>query len=258
VESLTWVHTIDLGDGIVTRGEWGRPHPLILKAFSDIDFTGKRVLDIGCWDGLWSFEAAKRGAREVYATDNVSQRWGRNQATFSLAHKALKSRAQYYPQVSVYDIKEKLGVHDFDVVIFCGIYYHLKNPLLAFARLREVMKDGGTMIVEGEVITDRVESYARFFYHNRLAGDPSNWWVPTILCLREWVECSFFDILNEYTRLPDSRDKPVLTKKIRSFLKMETAEINDRYVLTARATRRKDPNYAYPDDDLRQFDLNEY
>lgn len=76
VESLRWVHTIDLGNGIITRGEFGPPSPLMLQAFCDIEFTGKKVLDLGCWDGFWSFEAEKRGAKEVYATDCISQRWG--------------------------------------------------------------------------------------------------------------------------------------------------------------------------------------
>src|SRR6266496_2065088 len=81
VHSLDWVHTIDLGQGLVTPGAWP-PSPLIRKAFDSLDFVGKRVLDVGCWDGLWSFEAERRGAGEVYATDCVSQRPHREQPTF--------------------------------------------------------------------------------------------------------------------------------------------------------------------------------
>jgi tRNA (mo5U34)-methyltransferase len=61
VEQLKWVHRIDLGNGIITPGQWPR-NPLISAAFSDIDFSGKKVLDIGCWDGLWAFEAERQGA----------------------------------------------------------------------------------------------------------------------------------------------------------------------------------------------------
>ena len=75
VQALTWVHSIDLGNGIVTPGMWGPPSPTIMRALDTIDFHGKKVLDIGCWDGLWSFEAEKRGATTIVATDLNTQRW---------------------------------------------------------------------------------------------------------------------------------------------------------------------------------------
>src|SRR5262245_19550631 len=74
VAALKWVHSIDLGGGVVTPGAWGPPAPQIVRALDSIDFRGRRVLDIGCWDGLWSFEAERRGAAEVYATDFVPHR----------------------------------------------------------------------------------------------------------------------------------------------------------------------------------------
>src|SRR5436309_7967242 len=122
---LNWVHRIDLGHGLVTPGRWGAHNPRIMQALDAIDFRGKKVLDIGCWDGLFSFEAEKRGAAEVYATDLVTHRHIREtieQPTFRFAHDALKSRARYFPDVSVYDV-ERLGAHDFDVVIYAGVYY---------------------------------------------------------------------------------------------------------------------------------------
>jgi tRNA (mo5U34)-methyltransferase len=73
VERHEWAHSIDLGNGVVTKGRFGPPNVYVMKAFDQIDFDQKKVLDIGCWDGLWSFEAEKRGAAEVYATDDVSQ-----------------------------------------------------------------------------------------------------------------------------------------------------------------------------------------
>lgn len=260
IASLKWVHTIDFGNGVVSRGEWGPPNPLIVQAFSEIDFAGKKVLDIGCWDGLWSFEAERKGAHEVYATDYTSQRWGRSQPTFAVAAEALHSRVKYHPDISVYDVKDKLGVFDFDIVIFCGIYYHLKDPLLALARLRQVMKEGGILVVEGPVIRNLAETSARFFYREKLEGDASNWWLPTAACLQQWVECSFFDVSKEYAPPLGSGETASVKRRIKAFfnIKIEEQERVTRYVLTARATRRKDINYSYPDDDLRSFDLNEY
>lgn len=192
---LTWMHQINLGGGFVTPGQWG-PVQQMRQALGDLDFSGKKVLDIGCWDGLYSFEAEQRGAAEVYATDLLSQRPFADQPTFAVARAALKSRVKYFPQTSVYDVEE-IGVRDFDIVLFSGVYYHLKDPLRALAMLRRVMKDGGQLLVEGAVL-NQPGCYARFYYRDAYAGDFSNWWIPTPACLRQWVESSFFDLGGEY------------------------------------------------------------
>jgi tRNA (mo5U34)-methyltransferase len=276
IHRYPWVHSIDLGNGIVTPGLFGNHVPALWKAIREIDFRGKKVLDIGCWDGLWSFEAEKRGAAEVYATDLITHR-NNQMPTFELAAQILNSRAKYFPRMSVYDV-DTLGVTDFDVVLFAGVYYHLKDPLRALCTLRRVMKEGATILVEGAIIdpdppraeeTSRTEPpargfrhhlkrwlradppaptparpaekndcYARFYYHNTFCNDHSNWWVPTVPCLRQWVECNFFEIEREDIWRPGNE--------------------NVRYVITARAVRRKDPRYIREEDDLRPFDLNEY
>ena len=261
VHSLDWVHSIDLGDGIITPAKcnWHTQSRLITRAFDCTDFQDKKVLDIGCWDGLWSFEAERRGAREVYATDYVSQRHSRQQPTFEVARDILRSGAKYFPQVSVFDVSQ-LGVHDFDIVLFCGVFYHLRDPLLAFARLRQVMKEGAVLIVEGDAIYNRDDASAEFFYHQWHNRDASNWWVPTIPCLRQWLESSFFGDLIEI------RDEPAepsglldrAKQAVRTTLGRPRAAAIARIAMTVRAVRRTDPNYFYPDDDLQAFDLNVY
>lgn len=195
-----WWHSIDLG-GLVTQGVVGR-WPLIARAFDQIDFEDKKVLDVGCWDGLWSFEAEKRGAREVYSIDYVSLRSWSEQPTYQLAHRLLGSKARYYPNLSVYDIS-RLGITDFDVVVYCGIYYHLLEPLRAFAALREVMKEGGLMIVEGPVLDGSDRACADFYARTWFSEDPTNWWVPSMSCLRGWLDCTYFDVVREFS---DKRD----------------------------------------------------
>lgn len=199
-KGYNWWHSIDLG-GLVTKGVVGR-WPLIERAFDQIDFTGKKVLDIGCWDGLWSFEAEKRGASAVYSVDYVSLRSWSEQPTYPLAHKLLGSKARYYPNLSVYDIK-RLGVTDFDVVVYCGIYYHLLEPLRAFAALREVMREGGLMVVEGPVRDGSDRVFADFYARTWFSEDPTNWWVPSMSCLREWLDCTFFDVVTEFSGKKD-------------------------------------------------------
>jgi tRNA (mo5U34)-methyltransferase len=249
------MHRIDLGDGIVTPGRWSR-HPLILEAFDRIDFRGKTVLDIGCWDGLWSFEAEKRGAAEVYATDLTSQRTNAGQPTFLLAHEALRSNVKYHPSVSVFDIAT-LGVQDFDIVLFCGVYYHLRCPLRALACLRSVMRDGGLLVIEGDAIFGTTESIARFHYHDWHFGDPSNWWIPSIPCLRQWVESSFFDVVSEHHSPRELSSWQSIKELGRRMLRRQCLYVS-RFAIVARAVRRKDANYLFPDDMLAAFDLNDY
>jgi tRNA (mo5U34)-methyltransferase len=237
VAKLKWIHTIDLGDGVSTPGTWGKLNPCIRQAFDAIDFRGKKVLDIGCWDGYYSFEAEKRGAAEVYATDLVTQRKWLEQPTLLLAKKILGSRVKYFPKMSVYDV-ERLGIRDFDIVIYAGVYYHLKDPLRSFTTLRRVMKEGGTMLVEGAVI-DSEDCYARFYYREPYVLDHSNWWVPTVGCLRQWIECSF---------LEGEQD----------FGLWDAGHNNVRFTTKVRAVRRADRHYLRADHDLAAFDLNSY
>lgn len=192
---LNWIHDIDLGDGFVTPGVWG-PQPAIEQALNAIDFTDKRVLDIGCWDGGYSFAAERLGASFVYGTDLVSTRTFAEQPTFEVARALLGSQARYHPNMSVYDL-DQLDAKDFDVVIFAGVYYHLKHPILALEAIREVMRPGGTVLVEG-AIDDSPGCFASFFHYRDWLGDKSNWWVPTVECLQEWVACSGFRVEREF------------------------------------------------------------
>lgn len=237
VNSLKWVHRIDLGHGVVTPGLWGNAHPQIAQAYDAIDFRGKKVLDIGCWDGLWSFEAEKRGATVVYATDLVSKRNFRGHPTVQLARKALGSKVRYVPDLSVYDVS-RLGVRDFDVVLYAGVYYHVKDPLRSFAALRQVMKEGATLIVEGAVL-DEPGCHARYYYREPYLKDRSNWWVPTVDCLTQWVETNYFE-------------------EVSTLGTWNAGGQNLRYTLLARAVSRADPHYMLPDEDLLAFDLNDY
>ena len=196
-KGLNWIHEIDLGDGFVTPGIWG-PQPGMEQALNAIDFTGKRVLDIGCWDGGYTFAAERLGASLVYGTDLITERGFMEQPTFEVARALLGSSALYRSDMSVYDL-DKLEVRDFDVVIFAGVYYHLKHPILALEAIRRVMKLGGTLLIEGAV-DDTPGCFATFYHYEDCLGDPSNWWVPTVACVQQWVACSDFRIDREFER----------------------------------------------------------
>jgi tRNA (mo5U34)-methyltransferase len=256
-----WLYSVDLGGGVITPGRFGPPNPQIEEAFGQLDFGGKQVLDVGCFEGQWSFEAEKRGATSVLATDYLvddprarpSESGVKELPTFRLAHTILGSRVEYRPDVSVYDVT-RLDRHDFDIVVFCGVYYHLKHPLLALSRLRQVVRDGGTLIVEGPVIEGSREPFARFFYHDVLAEDRSNWWVPTLSCLLEWIECSYFEVVRvSGATLQEVRSVGAAEAPGRRPVAGRTEKIV-RHTVLARAVTRKDPYCVLPDEDLERFD----
>lgn len=245
-----WMHTIDLGQGVVTPGRWP-VNENVIKAYDQIDFKGKKVLDLGACNGLWSFEAERRGATEVHSVDYLTHVGYWCSPAYRLAHEALGSRASYHPDLNVYDV-EQLGVNDFDVVVFSGIYYHLKHPVLALSKLRRVMKEGAHVVIEGPIYPDMARSYSSFHYRDLLFDDKSNWCVPTLRCLREWVECSYFEVEQEYFNRPDAFGQLNRLKvALRSCLGMPPGEIL-RTVMLARAVVRQDPLYAGVDPDLAE------
>jgi tRNA (mo5U34)-methyltransferase len=257
VKALPWVHTIDLGNGIVTPGRWP-PNGLILQAFDQIDFTGKRVLDIGSWDGLWSFEAEKRGAAEVYATDDISQRHVHSTRTFTLAKDILESNVRYFPETPVERVPS-LGVK-FDIVLFLGVYYHLRDPLRALAILRSVLNEGGLIIIEGEVCYNRRKSFARFLYTDIVYDDSSNWWIPSIKCLEEWIESSFFRKKFIYLYNKKVADRTSwFVYAVKRMIGTVVPRLNTgRAVIVAQAFSGKDPLWAFPDPMFAGIDGNTY
>ena len=129
----------------------------------------------------------------MVATDLISQRTETKLPTFQLAHKALNSKVEYHPSTSVYNI-ESLGITDFDIVIFGGVYYHLRHPILALSKLRTVMKPGARIVIEGDILTHCDQPINYFFYKKQYSNDPSNWCVPSAACHRQWVESSYFSV----------------------------------------------------------------
>lgn len=173
---MKWYHKIDLGNGVVTPGlEFAPLWDPLKEQIRKIDFSGKVVLDIGCWDGMWSFEAEKLGAAEVWATDIVSQRSFSDQKweTLEFAKAQLKSNIKYR-EASVYDIDQVFG-EEFDVVIFFGVLYHLRYPQLGIAKLRNVMKPGAMLLLETAVLLDIEDTIIQTNFSKIYPLDRSTW-----------------------------------------------------------------------------------
>lgn len=179
VESLRWYHTIDLGYGVVTPGIDDTSQRLA-RIDLPANLEGKTVLDVGAWDGFFSFEAERRGASRVVATDYYAwhgQGWGtgKGKAPFELAREARGSTVEDV-DIDVSDLSpDRLGL--FDVVLFLGVLYHLPNPLLGLEKVASVTRE--LLIVETVVDLVGFRRPAAAFYPNReLNNDPTNWWGP--------------------------------------------------------------------------------
>lgn len=153
MHDLTWYHRIELSPGKVTPGRlWLEAIWTPLRSCLDsIDFVGKRVLDVGTWDGMWAFEAEKRGAKYVLATDHLASRGASIPDTFCYAKKALNSNVEFQ-ECSAYKL-DSIN-HEFDIVLCFGVLYHLRHPLLAMDQCRTVLVDGGLCLLESAFILD--------------------------------------------------------------------------------------------------------
>jgi tRNA (mo5U34)-methyltransferase len=137
IDGINWYHEFDFGNGLVAKsktpdvGFHRKLWTFIRSTLDAVDFGGKTVLDIGCWDGYWSFYAEQRGAAHVLATDDAQQNWAGNSG-LSLAKELLHSSIETNTNLSVYDLANLRKT--FDIVLCLGVYYHLVDPLLcAFA-----------------------------------------------------------------------------------------------------------------------------
>jgi len=135
------------------------------------------VLDIGGWDGYFAFEAERRGASRVLATDSYSWDgggWG-TQAGFQLARRVLDSRVGDL-KIDVLDLSpERVGV--FDLTLFLGVLYHMRHPLLALERVASVT--GKMLILDTHVdLLHHARPMMAFYPERELNDDPTNWWGP--------------------------------------------------------------------------------
>jgi tRNA (mo5U34)-methyltransferase len=204
-----WFHNMDLG-GVRTAPEhFLGDYPAVKwRRFAHAlpaDLTGCSVLDIGCNGGFYAIEMKRRGASRVVAIDS-------DPAYLAQARFAAEVTAQEieFRELSVYDVGA-LGER-FDLVLFLGVLYHLRHPLLALDLIHEHV--AGDMLVfqsmqRGSALAGPVERDYAFedaapfdrpdwprlhFIEQRYAGDPTNWWVPNRACAEAMLRSAGFEI----------------------------------------------------------------
>lgn len=188
VQQVHWRHTIDLGQGVVTPGNDPTPQRLSYLCLPQ-SLKGKNVLDVGAWDGFYSFEAERRGAARVVALDIWDVQEPVSKKGFELARHVLGSKVEDV-HMDVLDVSPDV-IGRFDIVLFLGVLYHLKNPLLALERLFSVTKE--LLVLESHVDLFRFWKPMMVFYPNsELNNDPTNWWGPTAKTLTAMLRAAGF------------------------------------------------------------------
>lgn len=205
-----WFHNLDLHGVRTAPGHFLGDYPADkFRRFAALvpdDLTGKTVLDIGCNAGFYSFEMARRGAARVLGID-ADPRY-LDQARFAAG--ALGVSEVEFRQLSIYDVGA-LGER-FDLVIFMGVFYHLRHPLLALDLIREhvaadrmlfqTLTRGSAAIAE--VAPDYefeqdghfdAPGYPRMaFVEKAWAHDWTNWWVPNRAAVEAMLRAAGFAI----------------------------------------------------------------
>jgi SAM-dependent methyltransferase len=156
VRQYRWYHKIQLTDDLATppaHPEFQPVWDLILSGLESVDFRGKRVLDIGCRDGCFSFLAERRGAREVIAFDN-----NLSLGAVEFLIPFFRSGVQMHA-LNLYDLTpERWG--QFDIICFFGVLYHLRYPVWALKKIIDCLADGGLLLLEsGMLVEERLSDY---------------------------------------------------------------------------------------------------
>jgi tRNA (mo5U34)-methyltransferase len=200
VARYPWYHTMDLGDGVVTRGMFdhrGHEDRYLLPS----ELTGLRCLDVGTMDGFWAFEMERRGAAEVVAIDlddPEAMDWPASQREkvtksiditkadrFELARRALRSSVRREVR-SVYGLDTDLGRFD---LVFCGdLLVHLKDPVTAVERMWRVCE--GRAIVCNPITQSRFGRRRPLAYFDGI--DQFQWWLPNMAALQRLMLAAGF------------------------------------------------------------------
>lgn len=207
-----WFHNIDLQGVMTAPDHFLGDYPNVkFQTFAHAiptDLAGKTVLDIGCNAGFYSIEMKRRGAAHVVGID--SDEVYLNQARFAASISNLDIE---FRNMSVYEVA---SLHQqFDVVVFMGVFYHLRHPLLALDLLyKHVVKDMlifQSMLRGSEDVDEVQEDYdfwnmepfhsrgvpLMYFIEHKYANDPTNWWIPNRAGMEAMLRSAGFDIIEK-------------------------------------------------------------
>jgi tRNA (mo5U34)-methyltransferase len=185
-ESVHWFHSITLPDGYVTNGMQVQESVDRIFKYS---VAGKSVLDIGAWDGYYSFAAEQRGASDVLATDWFCWEgagWG-TKAGFDFAKKTLNSKVRER-KIDVFSLDPSL-LGKFDVVLFLGVLYHLVDPFGGLMKAASMCTDH--IVILTHTRNNELKKPVAEYVAN-LNGDATTFWYHNLACIEAMLrDCGF-------------------------------------------------------------------
>ena len=147
ISKYDFYHRIKLNERIVTPGINRAQIHKNLEAIKKLDLKGKKVLDIGCRDGIYSFEVEKMGASEIIGIDNDISK-----PAVEFLIPFFNSKVKMV-EMNLFDLKtESFGM--FDVIIFPGTLYHLRYPFHALKIVANILKEDGILLVETAILQE--------------------------------------------------------------------------------------------------------
>jgi len=206
-----WYHTIDLPGGLATPGFCDlRP---FAAAALPASLSGKRVLDVGTFDGFWAFSLEARGPASVQALDlpdGTQADWPPNTAAenlaasreqglpwgsgFKLAHRALGSTVQRI-EGNVYDLDPAWLGEPVDLVLCGTLLQHLRDPVGGLERMRSVLRPGGELLMAESFSAPLTRRHPRrplAEFRPAMPGSKFSWWLPNLAALRGWATTAGF------------------------------------------------------------------
>lgn len=191
-KDIPWWHSVPLNDGSVTPGINNTPLEERDHLFSDLDFNDKTVLDIGCWDGYYSFMAEKRGAKKVVALDDPKFRNQGDEglAGFKWLQKHFESKVRFL-RGSVFNLPSV----QFDIVLCYGVVYHVNDPLTALINCFQVTKE--TLSFEGLLWLDQKPLLLLVDPFEINKSDPSNFYTMTTGYVAKIAVMNGFEVVNQ-------------------------------------------------------------
>jgi tRNA (mo5U34)-methyltransferase len=193
IDAVDWYHEFDFGPGLNVRSKMPdvethrRSWRFIERHLNTIDFKDKSVLDIGCWDGYWSFYAERHGAREVLATDDRTQNWSDGNGVL-LARELLGSRIEVNQDMSAYSLASLN--RKFDIILFLGVHYHLLDPFYALAQIRQCCHRDTVVLIHGAEAANLSPATALYDLSNHSCE-----WTPTREALTQLLGAAYFEVI---------------------------------------------------------------
>lgn len=249
-----WWHSIGLGDGITTPGHKTPEHlQMELASLRLPALSGKSVLDIGAWDGFYSFEAEKKGAAKVVALDHyvwsmdipammsywddckkkgivpeqydaVPGMWQPDvlpgKRGFDLARDVLSSKVSSV--VADFTTMDLGALGQFDVTLYLGVLYHMQDPFRCLRRLAQITKELAVIETAAVYIPGfEKHAFCEFYESNELNADVSNWWAPSQTALLAMCRAAGFSRAESLTPEPRPGAGRAFVDSVRATLGIE-------------------------------------